>query len=89
MVLMENYGVDSRGRDYIYVSLSPQFVNDHNLTHKSTVMVEVQFLMNRASLCQMHYAVDMLEKSKNIPLVFPKKLDAKQLLEQCQTYDNK
>lgn len=72
MVLNGNYGVDGRGREYMYISLSPQFVSDHSLTNGSKIKVEIQFEMNRLPICKMHYAVDRLDKSGNIHKIFPK-----------------
>lgn len=86
MILMDNYGIDGRGRDYMYVSLSLQFINDYVLEDKSKIRVEIQFQMNRVPLCQMHYAVDMLNKSHNIPRIFPKNITYQQNLEYGQQY---
>lgn len=71
LVGKENYDFDGRGKEHIYMALSPQCVQAlDGLGYKrgSDVEVEIQFQMDRGLFCMMHHAIDCLKSSD---IVFP------------------
>ena len=68
IVREENFNYDGRGRDYIYLCLSPKCVRQLKIKTGLLVNVEIQFQMDRMSFCRMHYAVDQLASPD---IVFP------------------
>lgn len=68
IVNKENFEYDGRGRDYIYLCLSPDCVSRLGLKPGSSLDVEIQFQMDRLFFCRMHYATDQLQASD---IVFP------------------
>ncbi|XP_074646768.1 3'-5' exoribonuclease HELZ2-like isoform X2 [Tubulanus polymorphus] len=60
LVEKENFGYNGKGREYIYICLSQQCVEQCGLVAGDKVHLEVQFQMNRHHLCLMHYALDHL-----------------------------
>ena len=65
-VAKENFDYDGRGRDYIYLCLSPTFCIERELKAGCSVDVEVQFQMDRKPFCIMHYAVDQLSSTDTV-----------------------
>ncbi|KAL3877847.1 hypothetical protein ACJMK2_035491 [Sinanodonta woodiana] len=68
IVREDNFNYDGRGRDYIYLCLSPSCVRRLNLKAKDVLTIELQFQMNRLFFCRMHFAIDQLN---NTEIVFP------------------
>jgi hypothetical protein len=68
VVQKENFDYDGRGRDYIYLCLSPICCSELELEANNTVNIEIQFQMNRLPFSLMHLAVDQL---KDTDIVFP------------------
>jgi hypothetical protein len=68
IVNKENFEFDGRGRDFIYLCLSPQCVKQLGLKPRTSIDVEIQFQMDRLFFCRMHYAIDQLQSSE---IVFP------------------
>ena len=68
IVNKENFEYDGRGRDFIYLCLSPQCVKQLGLKPGTSIDVEIQFQMDRLFFCRMHYAIDQLHSSE---IVFP------------------
>ena len=68
IVREENFNYDGRGRDYIYLCLSPKCVRQLKIKKGSSVNVELQFQMDRQFFCRMHYAVDQISSPD---IVFP------------------
>lgn len=65
----ENYDYDGRGKEHIFIALSPQFVTAMSkLGHKngSEIEVEIQFQMDRGLFCMMHYAIDCIKSSETV-----------------------
>ncbi|KAK3594867.1 hypothetical protein CHS0354_005940 [Potamilus streckersoni] len=68
IVHKDNFDYDGRGRDYIYLCLSPSCVSRLNLKANDVLTMELQFQMNRLFFCRMHFAIDQLN---NTEIVFP------------------
>lgn len=68
IVNKENFEFDGRGRDFIYLCLSPECVTQLNIRPGTSLDVEIQFQMDRLFFCRMHYATDQLLSSD---IVFP------------------
>lgn len=68
IVRKDNFDYDGRGKEYIYLCLSPDCVGDLQLQKGAVIEVEIQFKMDRLWFCMMHYAIDCL---KTTDIVFP------------------
>lgn len=68
LVQKENFDYDGRGRDYIYLCLTPQCCEELNYRAGTRANIEIQFQMGRLLFCFMHFAIDHLT---NTDLVFP------------------
>jgi len=68
IVREDNFNYDGRGREFIYLCLSSQCVQELKLKEGALIDVEIQFQMDRLFFCRMHYAVDLLT---NEGTVFP------------------
>ena len=68
IVREENFNYDGRGREYIYLCLSPTCVRQLGIKKGMSVNVEIQFQMDRLFFSRMHYAVDELGSPD---IVFP------------------
>lgn len=55
-------------KDRVYIRLTRECVNEFKLKPDTSIDAEVQFLLDRLPLCEMHYAVDKLPMAS---LVFP------------------
>ena len=71
------YGIDGIGKDCLYVCLSEECIRDMDLEAGSTMEGQVQFVMDRSSFCRLHYGIDELKETSNIPLLFPHPLNFK------------
>ncbi|XP_076439727.1 3'-5' exoribonuclease HELZ2-like isoform X2 [Babylonia areolata] len=60
--------IEGKGKDYVFVSVSPVCVRELKLKAGMYVEVEVQFQINRMHFMNMHYALDALD---NTDIVFP------------------
>ncbi|CAH1794927.1 unnamed protein product, partial [Owenia fusiformis] len=67
-VSKENFDYDGRGKDYIYLCLSPTCCAELNLRDGARLKVEIQFQMDKKYFAELHYAVDQLP---NTDVVFP------------------
>lgn len=55
-------------KDRVYIRLTKECVSEFSLKSGTSIEAEVQFLLDRLPLCEMHYAVDKLPMAS---LVFP------------------
>ncbi|KAH6943679.1 hypothetical protein HPB50_025601 [Hyalomma asiaticum] len=55
-------------KDRVYIRLTKECVSEFNVKSGNSIEAEVQFLLDRLPLCEMHYAVDKLPMAS---LVFP------------------
>lgn len=60
--------IENKGKDFVFLTLSPVCVRELNMKPGTTVEVEVQFHLNRMHFMKMHYALDSLT---NTDIVFP------------------
>lgn len=68
IVNKENFEFDGRGKDFIYLCLSPVCVKRLQLKAGTSLDVEIQFQMDRLFFCRMHFAIDLLQ---SMDTVFP------------------
>lgn len=68
IVREENFNYYGKGRDYVYICLKGDCCVKLGLVNGMTVEMQIQFQMDRAPFCRMHYAVDKL---RNTEIVFP------------------
>lgn len=60
--------IEDRGKNFIFLRLSSECVEELELTCDQEFSVEVQFQLNRLHFCEMHHAVDALS---TLDIVFP------------------
>ncbi|XP_070186287.1 3'-5' exoribonuclease HELZ2-like isoform X2 [Littorina saxatilis] len=60
--------IEAKGRDYVYLTLTPVCVRELKMQPGTSVEVEVQFQMDRLHFIRMHYALDCLTSTD---IVFP------------------
>ncbi|WAQ96244.1 HELZ-like protein [Mya arenaria] len=60
--------IEDRGKNFIFLRLSRECVEELELTCDQEFSVEVQFQLNRLHFCEMHHAVDALS---TLDIVFP------------------
>lgn len=60
--------IEDKGKNSIYLKLSPRTVRELNLKQDTEVKVDIQFKLNRLSFCEWHRAVD---KVADYRLIFP------------------